>query len=139
MILVAVRSARYVYYQPNEKDKKNKYGDCTIRALSKVFNCSWIEAFDKTIPICRENQVPNIFFAPATIRKKLLDQLGFDYCGYKVGRGEKRSTVNDFAKSHPTGAYILNVANHVVACVDGKYYDTWDSGRCCLYGYFKRR
>lgn len=70
MILVAVRSARYVYYQPNEKDKKNRYGDCTIRALSKVLNCSWLEAFDKTIPICRENQVPNIFFAPATVRKK---------------------------------------------------------------------
>ena len=26
---------RYVYYQPNKKDLKDKVGDCQIRALSK--------------------------------------------------------------------------------------------------------
>ncbi len=28
---------------------------------------------------------------------------------------------------------------HEIACVDGKYYDTWDSGWCKLYWYFKKR
>ena len=28
----------YKYYQPNKKDLKDKYGDCTIRALSKALN-----------------------------------------------------------------------------------------------------
>ena len=27
---------RYVYYQPNKKDLKDKVGDCQIRALSKT-------------------------------------------------------------------------------------------------------
>ena len=129
----------YKYYQPNHLDIKDEYGDCTIRALSKALDCSWLEAFDKTIPICRKYQVANIFDAPARIRKEFLDQLGFDYQGISNKRGTTRPTVASFAKAHKKGTYILNVAGHEVACVDGVYYDTWDSGRKSLYGYFERR
>ncbi len=45
---------RFVYYQPNKKDLKDKVGDCQVRALSKALGLSWVEAFDITIPICRE-------------------------------------------------------------------------------------
>ena len=129
---------RFVYYQPNRKDLKDQYGDCTIRALSKALNVTWLEAFDLTIPICREAQVTNIFSAPAKIRCPLMEKLGFQYTGISNRRGSKRPTVIEFAKEHPTGTYICNVANHEVAVVDGKYYDTWDSGDCSLYGYFER-
>lgn len=129
---------RYVYYQPNQKSIKDDYGDCTIRALSKALNCTWLEAFDAQIPICRREQVSNIFSAPARVRKKLLTELGFSYTGISNKRGSKRPTVASFAEEHKTGTYILNVANHVVACVDGKYYDTWDCGWCSLYGYFEK-
>ena len=37
-------------------------------------------------------------------------------------------TVADFAKDHPVGTYILGTGEHVVAVVDGDWYDTWDSG-----------
>lgn len=40
----------FKYYQPNDKDLKDKYGDCTVRALSKALNCTWLEAFDVMIP-----------------------------------------------------------------------------------------
>lgn len=129
---------RYVYYQPNEKDAKDEYGDCTIRALSKVLDISWIEAFDLTIPICREEQVPNIFFAPARIRNKMVESLGFKYYPISNKKGTKRPTIEEFAQDHPHGRYICNVANHEVAVVDGRYYDTWDSGCKSLYGYFER-
>ncbi|EDM88186.1 hypothetical protein RUMOBE_01092 [Blautia obeum ATCC 29174] len=32
----------------------------------------------------------------------------------------------------------MNVANHCIAVVDGYYYDTWESGSCCLYGYWEK-
>ena len=35
----------------------------------------------------------------------------------------------DFCNDHPKGAYILALSSHVVAVVDGCYYDTWDSGQ----------
>lgn len=130
---------RYVYFQPNRKDIKDQFGDCTIRALSKALDCTWLEAYDKTVPICREEQVTNVFDAPAKIRVRFLDKLGFDYHGVSNKAGTTRPTVAEFAKAHPTGVFIANVARHVVAVVDGKYYDTWDSGNCSMYGYFERR
>ena len=128
----------FQYYQPNKKDIKDKFGDCTIRALSKAWNCTWVEAFDKMIPICREYQTCNIFNVPIALRKEIFEKLGFTYSGVSNKKGNKRPTVESFAKDNPKGTYIANVANHVVAIVDGKYYDTWDSGKCCLYGYFKK-
>lgn len=130
---------RYIYYQPNKKDLKDKYGDCTIRALSKALGVSWLEAFDLTIPFCRREQVPNIFNGDLALRKKIMAEIGFDYHGITNKKGSRRPTVDSFAKDHSEGAYILNLANHEVAVVDGKFYDTWDSGDCCVYGYFERR
>lgn len=37
-------------------------------------------------------------------------------------------TVSEFANNHPEGAYILALSGHVIAVIDGNYYDTWDSG-----------
>jgi len=40
-------------------------------------------------------------------------------------------TVRDFCEEHPIGTYVLAInghTNHVVAVVDGSYYDTFDSG-----------
>lgn len=130
-------SSNYVYYQPNELDKHDRYGDCTVRALSKAFDCSWKEAYEKQIPYCLKYQVTSTFDCPASQAKIILKDLGFEYHSIKVSKGSKRPTVSSFAREHTTGRYILNVARHVVAVVDGKYYDTWDSGNKCLYGYYE--
>ena len=129
---------RFQYYQPNKKDLKDEYGDCTIRALSKALGVTWLEAFDKMIPLCREYQVSNVFGAPSSIERQIVERLGFTYHGISNKRGSKRPTVDSFAKDHPEGTFILNVANHEVACVDGKYYDTWDSGYKSIYGYYEK-
>ena len=129
---------RYVYYQPNEKDIKDKYSDCQIRALARALDCTWLEAFDRALPFCREEQAPLPFDAPIDVRKRILAKLGFEYRAISVKKGCKRPTVDGFAKDHPTGTYICNVANHEVAVVDGRYYDTWNSGRKCVYGYFEK-
>ena len=127
---------RYQYFQPNKKDLKDKVGDCQIRALCKTLNLSWVEAFDLTIPICRELQTYTIFDCDLKKTKEAMKSFGFEYTGVSNKKGTKRPTVDSFAKDHPEGTYILSVAHHVVACVDGKYYDTWDSGHKSLYGYY---
>ena len=136
MPITAKSHGRYVYYQPNDKDLKDKFGDCTIRALSKALDCTWLEAYDKMIPLCREAQVSNVFDCDITTRKRMMEKLGFEYTGISVKGGKERPTVEKFASKHTHGRYILNVAHHEVACVDGKYYDTWNSGHKSLYGYF---
>ena len=125
-------------YQPNKKDLKDEYGDCTIRALSKALGVTWLEAFDMMIPLCRFYQVSNVFNAPSYIERQMIEKLGFKYHGISNKRGSRRPTVDSFTKEHPEGTYILNVANHEVAVVDGRYYDTWDCGYKSLYGYYER-
>lgn len=128
----------YKYYQPNEKDLKDKYGDCTIRAISKALNCSWLEAYDVCVPFEREEQCP-ISCMTLDLYKKVFGSLGFEYHSITVKKGSKRPTVESFSKEHKKGTYICRVANHFVTVVDGDYFDTWDSGDCCLYGYYEKK
>ena len=125
----------YKYYQPNDKDLKDKTGDCQVRALSKALNISWLEAFDLTIPICRRLQTYTIFDGNHEKTVEAMQDLGFVYTGVSNKKGTKRPTVKSFAASHKSGTYILKVSHHVVACVNGEYFDTWDSGHKSLYGY----
>lgn len=129
---------RFVYYQPNDKDVKDKVGDCQIRALAKALNKTWLEVFDLITPICREMQVMDIFSCDLKKTKEALASLGFKYTGVSNKRGTRRPTVDSFAKDHKQGIYLATVAHHVVAVVDGKYYDTWDSGECSMYGYYEK-
>lgn len=125
----------YKYYQPNKKDIKDEYGDCVVRALTKVMNKTWIEVFNELIPYAIEIQcMPN----DKVCYERYLKDNGFVYHGISNKKGSKRPTVESFAREHKEGTFFLNVANHVVAVVDGTYYDTWDSGQCCLYGYYEK-
>lgn len=135
---IQMKYKRFVYYQPNKKDLKDETGDCQIRALCKVLDISWLDAFDLTIPICRELQTYTIFDGNHKKTVEAMSKLGFEYFGVSNKKGTKRPTVDSFAKDHPVGTYICKVARHVVAVVDGKYYDTWDSGYCSMYGYYEK-
>ena len=127
-------SRNYKYYQPNKKDIKDEYGDCVIRALTKALQMEWLDVFDEMYPLSREMQVP--FNCKPCYEKYLTEIKGFTYHGISNKKGSKRPTVDRFAKDHPSGRYVLRVANHLVAVVDGIYYDTWDSGYKSLYGYW---
>ena len=127
---------RYKYYQPNKKDLKDQYGDCVIRALTKVMDKEWLEVFDELVPIAREIQST---LGMKIVYETYLKNNGFEYVGISNKKGSKRPTVESFAKDNREGTYYLNVANHCVAVVDGVYYDTWDSGHKSLYGYWIKK
>ncbi len=128
-------SRNYKYYQPNRKDLKDEYGDCVIRALTKVMGKEWLEVFEELLPYVRKFQcMPN----GKKCYGRYLEANGFTYHGVSNKKGVKRPTVDRFAKDNKTGTYFLRVANHCVAVVDGIYYDTWDSGEKCLYGYWEK-
>lgn len=124
----------FKYYQPNLKDRKDEYGDCVIRALTKALNKTWLEVFDELVPISRELQIP--FNCKPCYEQYLEKYQGYKFVGYKAKRGVRRPTVKDFVKNTKKGTYILRVVHHLVTVVDGQYFDTWDSGECCYYGYW---
>ena len=61
----------------------------------------------------------------------------FKYTAHKLSK-EERCTVKEFAVANPCGTYILKVHGHVVALVDGLYYDSWDSGDKKVTMYYQK-
>lgn len=47
-------------------------------------------------------------------------------------------TVADFAREYPRGVYVLGCSGHVLAVIDGAWWDSWDSGaECPIYYWYK--
>lgn len=110
-------------YIPFNKNPIAQRGeDCTIRAIAKATDKTWIDTF---LNIClyavvmydmpSANRVWGNYLYDLGFRRHLIDE-PITY------------TVNDFVNDHPKGKYILALNGHVVAVEDGNYYDTWDSG-----------
>ena len=126
------KTRNFVYYQPNDKDIKDDYDDCVIRALCKAMNKTWLEVFDILMAKARKLQAPAESKPTYT---EVLSEHGFKYYGVSNAKGTKRPTVKQHAAKSKEPC-VMVVANHLVACQDGKFYDTWDSGEKSLYGYW---
>lgn len=123
-------------FQPNpsEKTEKSTKGDCVIRAFAIAADLTWLQAFDYLCGYARET-----YGTPSchTTYEPAFERFGFRPCHLKaVKAGKKRMTTEDFCKSHPKGRYILRLANHLTAVVDGVNYDTWNTANRCIYKYF---
>ncbi len=112
----------YKYYNPNPAGAR--VGDCTVRALCKATGKSWDEVYCglcayghrlKDMPSA--NTVWGAYLRGQGFSRRLIDDAPWIY------------TVDDFAKEHPTGVYVLALDSHVVCVKDGMYFDAWDSGQ----------
>ena len=114
--------SNWIPYNPNPI--RNRVGDCTVRAITKATGEDWDTIYTHLCFygfICKDmslaNDVWGKYLRKRGFKRYLVDDKDKDYY-----------TVNDFCQDHPTGTYILAIDGHVVCVVDGKYYDTWDSG-----------
>lgn len=124
---------RNKYYNPNPAKKET--GDCVVRALCRVEGRGWDEVYRELCEIGYEKkEMPS----SDNCWKEYLMRRGYKYKGISVTKGSKRPKVGEFATKHREGYYILRVANHIVASVEGYYYDTWDCGENSLYGYWEK-
>lgn len=112
----------FVYTNPNPN--KKLVGDCVIRAVSIVLDQTWLETYDGITAVGRElrdmpssNAVWDAYLRDKGYVKHIIP----DTCPecYRVA---------DFCWDHPSGDYLLATGTHVIAVLNGDYYDTWDSG-----------
>ena len=127
-------SKYYEQYNPNPIG--NETGDCIIRALCKITDQDWLSIYDDLCKLGREKYTP---FTCLEIQDYIFTKYFF-FKKHKVIRqkGKKALNVETFCKEHPTGKYILRLAHHVIAVVDGKYYDIypcWD--KKTVYTYYE--
>lgn len=116
------------------RSQRKRANDCTVRALMKLLELSWVEAYNE---LCSAGRVVKRMPNEIDAVRVAIESFGYKKTSIPVEKGSKRPTVASFAAEHPKGRYLLNVANHVVACVDGHYYDSWDCGAKCIYNYWR--
>lgn len=108
----------------NPNPAHNRVGDCVIRGISKLMDKPWDDVYlgvamqgftDKDMP--SSNAVWDSYLRNHGYMKFVIPNTCPDCY-----------TVAQFAEEHPTGKYMLATGTHVIAVVDGDYFDTWDSG-----------
>ena len=123
----------YIYSNPNPLSKVS--GDCVIRAISILQNQSW----DKTYTdICLLVFSKGLMPSSNSVHQAYMEQHGYDMFPLSHSCPDC-ITVSEFSKRFPKGKYLLATGDHVVALIDGDYYDIFDSGQEIVAYYFTQR
>ncbi|MBP5422455.1 MAG: hypothetical protein J6Y78_08460 [Paludibacteraceae bacterium] len=113
----------YVYFCNNPRNKC-RIGDCSVRAISKVLDIPWQSAYIDQATIGLD--IGDMPSSNEVIAKVLRDR-GFDKASVP-NTCKDCYTISEFAHNNPYGRFLVGTGSHVVAVIDGDYYDTWDSG-----------
>lgn len=112
----------YRFYNPNPKGKI--VGDCSIRAVSFALSKTWENVYMDVCTYGRavgdmpsSNAVWGMYLYDHGFRRKIIPNSCPDCY-----------SIRDFCHDNPEGLYVLCTGTHVVAVLDGDYYDSWDSG-----------
>lgn len=108
----------FQYYNPNPY--ADKVGDCVVRALSKALGSDWDTCY---CSLCVQGYDMKDMPSANRVWGNLLSKKGF-----KRNICDEDCTVSEFCEDHAAGTYLLALQGHVVCCIDGDYYDSWDSG-----------
>ena len=120
----------FVFY--NAHPKGLLVDDCVKRSISKAYGIDYKEI------ALRLNRYKKI--TKTTVYNDMKNVIPFiehEMRGIKISfparSGELRMNGERFCKRYPKGSYVLRMAGHMTACVDGSIYDTWNCTQNCVY------
>jgi hypothetical protein len=120
------------YYNPNPKSIL--VGDCVIRALSLALDQDWDSTY---LGVTSKGYELKDMPSSNAIWMAYLKSKGFK--AYMIpNECPDCYTVEDFCNDNRTGRFVLATGSHVITCINGDYYDTWDSGKEIPIYYFKK-
>ena len=122
----------YIFYNPNPTGKL--VGDCVIRAISKVTNEGWDDTFLHIM--IKAYQLKDMPSSNAVWGSYLQS---INYLRFAIPNTcPDCYSIIDFCNDNPNGTFIVATGTHVVAVINGDYYDSWDSGHEIPTYFFKR-
>ncbi len=120
----------FVEFNPNPKGKVAE--DCTVRAIACLANKSWDDAY---MLVCVGGLIEKTMPDQKVAISTLMELLG--YTNHQLPNVcPKCYTIKDFCRDFPRGNYMVATGSHVVAVINGNYYDAFDSGNEVLLNYW---
>jgi len=135
----------YIYFNPNPNAKTFKSGkpkswhvqDDVVRAICKVLDKTWIEAYELLDDIAKKNFTT--INDKVVVNELLANKLGYEYITYgKPKQGQKRPIIEDFIKENNKGSYVIYLRDYYVTVVDGVVYDIANLSDEAIYSYWKK-
>lgn len=111
----------WTMYNPNPVSRS--VGDCAVRSVAKALNTDWETAYAM---IALNGYLMGDVPSSNAVWGAVLRQNGFSRSAISNTCPECY-TMEDFARDHPHGTFVVGTGNHVATIVDGIIYDSWDS------------
>ena len=113
-------------------------GDCTVRALATASRMSYLDAW--TLLSFVQQQKKHCSFQLFDYLREDPERFGVKrYISFPAKRGVPRTKLIDFQHNFPKGRFVVQVAHHATAVMDGTCYDTWNPARKTVYGAWEMR
>jgi len=122
-----------VFKKCNVHPKMLNTSDCVVRAITKAKNADYMEVRKEL------NRSKNELGFESYKDTKFIYQYLKDYqrLTFKAIKGIPRIKGDDFTSIYSKGVYILKMAGHITAVIDGVLYDTWDCTHKTVYTAWK--
>ena len=122
----------YKYYMNNPSGKV--VGDCVVRAVSLATDENWQKTY---IALALQGFIMSDILNSDAVWGAYLRNSGF------VRHAIPNTcpdcyTVEDFAKDHPEGVYVLGTGSHAVTVIQGDWMDAWNSANEVPIFYYSR-
>lgn len=135
----------YIYFNPNPNAKTFKSGkpkswhvqDDVVRAICKVLDKTWSEAYELLDDIAKKNFTT--INDKTVVNELLANKLGYEYITYgKPKQGQKRPIIEDFIKENNQGSYVIYLRDYYVTVINGVVYDIANLSNEAIYSYWKK-
>ena len=115
--------SRWRYFLNNPAGRN--VGDCAVRAVSVALGVDWETAYAL---IANAGFLMNDVISSNSVWGAVLRQHGFKRHILPNSCPDCYS-LEQFAKDHPKGVYVVGTGNHVATVKDGEIWDSWDSSQ----------
>lgn len=118
----------------NANPTNSRVGDCAVRAIATALGQDWEKTY---VDLCLQGYIMHDLPNADYVWGEYLYNKGFKRNILPCDRG-LCVTVNQFCEDNPRGIFIVCPKNHVVAVIDGRFLDTWNSGDEIINYYWRK-
>ena len=109
----------YCFYNANPLGRR--VNDCTVRAISLATKEDWDKTYRELSEYAQKlaTMPDDVIYIDGYLDRRFQKV-------YEKNKYKKDITVEQFARVHPFGVYLITMRGHITCCIDGCIYDTFN-------------